>query len=67
MAAELGTCTHPAVSILLRIFATLPVTAATCERYFSLQYTKNNQKLNAPKMGEERLNRLARVSTLTQT
>ena len=39
VAAELGT--YPAVSVLLRIFATLPVTTATRERSFgALKYQK---------------------------
>ena len=57
VAAELET--YPAVSVLLRIFATLPVSTATGERSFSaLKYIKNYLRST---MGEERLNGLAHM------
>jgi len=57
VAAELGT--YPSISILLQIFATLPVTTATGERSFSaLKYIKNYLLST---MGEERLNGLAHM------
>jgi hypothetical protein len=58
VAAVLGT--YPSISILLRIFATLPVTTATGERSFSgLKYIKNYLRLT---MGElERRNGLAHM------
>jgi hypothetical protein len=55
--AKLGT--YPSVSVLLRIFATLPVTTATGERSFSsLKYLKNYLRST---MGDERLNGLAHM------
>ena len=52
IASQLGT--YPALSILLRIFATLPVTTATGERSFSaLKYIKNYLRCT---MTDERLN-----------
>ena len=57
VATVLGT--YPSISILLRIFATLPVTTATGERSFSaLKYIKNYLRST---MGEERLNGLAHM------
>jgi len=57
VAAVLGT--YPSISILLRIFAILPVTTATGERSFSaLKYIKNYLRST---MGEERLNGLAHM------
>ena len=48
--------TYPAVSVLLRVFATLPVTTATGERSFSaLKYVKNTLRST---MSENRLNGL---------
>ena len=50
-------CTYPAISTLLRIFATLPVTIATCERSFSaLKHLKTYLKST---MCEDRLNGLS--------
>ena len=52
VANKLGT--YPEVSVLLHIFATLPVTPATGERRFSvLKYTKNYLRST---MNEDRLN-----------
>lgn len=57
VADDLGTC--PALSILLRIYATLPVTTATGERSFSsLKYIKSYLRST---MSEERLNGLAHL------
>jgi hypothetical protein len=51
--------TYPCIDILLRIFATLPVTTASSERSFSaLKYLKNYLRST---MGENRLNGLALV------
>ena len=48
--------TYPAVHVLLRIFATLPVTTATGERSFSaLKYVKSALRST---MSEDRLNGL---------
>ena len=56
-ATELGT--YPAISVLLQIFATLPVTTATGERSFSsLKYLKNYLRST---MGQDRLNGLAHL------
>jgi hypothetical protein len=50
-------CTYPAISTLLRIFATLPVTTATCERSFSaLKYLKTYLRST---ISEDRLNGLS--------
>ena len=55
--SQLGT--YPALSVLLRIFATLPVTTATGERSFSaLKYIKNYLRST---MTDERLNGLANL------
>jgi hypothetical protein len=57
IASELGT--YPSIAILLRIFATIPVTTATGERSFSaLKYIKNYLRST---MGETRLNGLAHL------
>lgn len=57
VADDLGT--YPALSILLRIYATLPVTTATGERSFSsLKYIKSYLRST---MSEERLNGLAHL------
>ena len=57
VATELGT--NPAISVLLRMFATLPVTTATGERSFSaLKHIKNYLRST---MGEEMLNGLAHL------
>jgi hypothetical protein len=51
--------TYPAISQLLRIFATLPVTTATCERSFSaMSYLKTYLRTT---MTEQRLNGLAHL------
>lgn len=57
IASELGT--YPSIAILLRIFATIPVTTATGERSFiALKYIKNYLRST---MGERRLNGLAHL------
>jgi hypothetical protein len=57
IAIELGT--YPALSTLLQIFATLPVTTATGERSFSsLKYIKSYLRST---MSEDRLNGLAHL------
>lgn len=54
---DLGT--YPCVTVLLRIFATLPVTTATSERSFSaLKYIKNYLRST---MTDTRLNGLAHL------
>ena len=54
---DLGT--YPALTIMLQIFATIPVTTATGERSFSaLKYIKNYLRST---MGEQRLNGLAHM------
>jgi len=56
-ASELGT--YPAICVLLKIYATLPVTTATGERSFSaLKYLKNYLRST---MTEDRLNGLAHL------
>ena len=51
--------TYPTITLLLRIFATLPVTTATGERSFSsLKYIKSYLRST---MGEQRLNGLAHL------
>lgn len=58
VAKELGT--YPCVALLLRIFATLPVTTATSERSFSaLKYIKNYSLRFT--MSQDRLNGLAHL------
>ena len=55
--SELGT--YPAICVLLKIYATLPVTTATGERSFStLKYLKNYLRST---MTEDRLNGLAHL------
>ena len=57
VANELGT--YPCVTLLLRIFATLPVTTATSERPFSaLKYIENYLRST---MTQDRLNDLAHM------
>jgi lysozyme family protein len=54
-----GLGTYPAISAMLQIFATLPVTTATGERSFSaLKYLKNYLRST---MTEDRLNGLAHL------
>jgi len=57
VASDLGT--YPNLTVLLDIFATIPVTTATGERTFSaLKYIKNYLRST---MGEPRLNGLAHL------
>ena len=51
---------YPNTAIAIRIFLTIPVTVATCERSFSkLKLIKNNMR---SKMGQERLSTLTIIS-----
>jgi len=63
VASDLGT--YPNLSVLLHIFATIPVTTATGDRAFSaLKYIINYLRST---MGEERLNGIAHTSINSDT